>query len=48
MNTEQKRQWLTALYPQSKSWADKVKIMPESQVTAIFLKKVSQPQRKAS
>lgn len=48
MNTEQKRQWLTALYPNSKTWADKVKKMPDSQVTAIYLKKVSQPQRKAS
>lgn len=48
MNTEQKRQWLMALYPESKTWSDKVKKMPEGQVIAIYLKKVSQPQRKAS
>lgn len=48
MNTEQKRQWLMALYPKSKTWAVKVKNMSESQVIAIYLKKVNQPQRKAS
>lgn len=48
MNTEQKRQWLMALYPESKTWSDKVKNMPEGQVIAIYLKKVSRPQRKAS
>lgn len=48
MNTEQKRQWLMALYPHGKTWSEKVKKMSDSQVVAIYLKKVSQPQRKAS
>lgn len=48
MNNEQKRQWLMALYPKSKTWQDKVKKMSEPQVIAIYLKKVSQPQGKAS
>lgn len=48
MTTEQKRQWLMALYPGSKTWSDKVKKMPEGQVVAIYLNKVGQSQRKAS
>ena len=51
MNTEQKRQWLMALYPKSESWAAKVKKMPEAQVVAIYLSKQSQqnqPKERAS
>lgn len=48
MTTEQKRQWLMALYPHSKTWAEKVKKMPEGQVVAIYLKKISQPKERAS
>lgn len=48
MNTEQKRQWLVALYPNSKTWAAKVARMPEAQVIAIYLRKVSERQEKAS
>lgn len=48
MTTDQKRQWLMALYPKSKTWAEKVKKMPESQVVAIYLSKVSQPRERAS
>jgi hypothetical protein len=48
MTTEQKRQYLVALYPESKTWADRVKKMPDSQVIAIYLKKLSQPKERAS
>lgn len=48
MNTAQKRQYLVALYPDSKTWPDKVKKMPEPQVIAIYLKKISQPKERAS
>lgn len=48
MTTDQKRQWLVALYPDSKTWADRVKKMPDGQVIAIYLKKISQPKERAS
>jgi len=48
MNTNQKRQYLVALYPDSKTWPEKVKKMPDSQVIAIYLKKISQPKERAS
>ena len=48
MTTEQKRQYLVALYPNSKTWSDRVKKMPDSQVIAIYLKKIRQPQERAS
>jgi hypothetical protein len=48
MTIEQKRQWLMALYPHSKTWAEKVKRMPEAQVVAIYLKKQNQPKERAS
>lgn len=48
MTTEQKRQYLVALYPHSKTWPDKVKKMSDSQVIAIYLKKLSQPKERAS
>lgn len=51
MTTEQKRQWLVALYPNSKPWQAKVKTMPDKQIIAIYLfksRKAAQPQRKAS
>ena len=49
MNINQKRQWLMALYPNSKTWADKVKKMPDNQVIAIYLsKQASQPRERAS
>lgn len=48
MTTDQKRQWLVALYPDSKTWAERVKKMPDKQVIAIYLKKISQPKERAS
>jgi len=48
MNDQQKRQWLVALYPKSKTWAAKVARMPEAQVTAIYLSKVRVSQERAS
>jgi hypothetical protein len=48
MNTNQKRQYLVALYPHSKTWPGKVKKMPDAQVIAIYLKKISQPKERAS
>jgi hypothetical protein len=48
MTTEQKRLWLVTLYPDSKTWPERVKKMPDSQVIAIYLKKISQPKERAS
>jgi hypothetical protein len=48
MTTEQKRMWLVALYPDSKTWAAKVARMPDNQVIAIYLRKQNQPKERAS
>lgn len=48
MTTEQKRQYLVALYPDSKTWLERVKKMSDAQVIAIYLKKISQPKERAS
>ena len=48
MNTDQKRQWLMALYPNSKTWAERVKKMSDGQVIAIYLNKQRQPKERAS
>lgn len=38
MGTNQEREALKKLYPNSDSWQDKVKNMPEDQVTAIYIR----------
>jgi hypothetical protein len=48
VNTEQKRQWLLAQYPNSKTWPDRVKKMPDAQVIAIYLKMQQRPKERAS
>lgn len=45
---ERKRQWLIAQYPDSKTWPEKVKKMPEGQVIAVYLKMQNKPQERAS
>jgi hypothetical protein len=45
---ERKRQWLIDQYPKSRTWASRVKRMPDAQVVAIYLKMISQPRERAS
>lgn len=40
MNVQDMRGHVTALYPESKSWAERVKRMPDEQIIAIYRSKI--------